>query len=240
MLESLASGETLDILCGEKLRMIQRRDGYRFSIDPLLLANFVTLKKNEALLDVGTGCGIIPIYLSMKGWKNRLVGIEIQNELHGLCLRNKALNNCENVEFVSGDARTLAGALGSFQVVVSNPPYVKERTGRKCPDSSRLVARSETTLSLSALMAVASSVLSTSGRLYLVYPAKRLAELVDESRNRRLEPKRLRFVHPRAGAPAILCLAECVKNSGVHVKVEPPLYVHTQHDYSDEVKTYYA
>ncbi len=240
MPESPRSDESLDTLCGGKLRVIQKKEGYRFSIDPLLLANFVTLKKNETLLDVGTGCGIIPIYLSIKGWSNRLVGIEIQDELYGLSLRNKELNDCANVEFVSGDVRTSCKGLGSFHVVVSNPPYVKERTGRKSPRPGRSVARSETALDLAALMDVASSALFTRGRLYLVYPAKRLAEVVHESKSRRLEPKRLRFVHSRAGEPAVLCLVECVKNGGVHLEVEPPLYIYADHAYTEEVKTYYA
>ncbi len=240
MPEPLSSDETLDTLCGKRLRVIQKREGYRFSIDPLLLANFVTLKKNETLLDVGTGCGIIPLYLAMKGCKNRLVGIEIQDELYDLSLRNRRLNDYANVEFTRGDVRTSCKDLGFFHVVVSNPPYVREKTGRKSPRESRSVARSEMSLDLAALMTVASSVLFTRGRLYLIYPAKRLAEVVHESRNKHLEPKRLRLVHSRTEEPAVLCLFECVKNGGVHLKVEPPLYIYSDHVYTEEVKAYYA
>ena len=218
--------ETLDILCNERVRLIQKKKGYRLSIDPLLLANFVRLKKHETLLDIGTGCGIIPIYMSKRGCTNRLVGIEIQDELYDLALRNRELNGCANVQFLKGDVRNRGKELGGFQVLVSNPPYVKDRTGRKSPGPSRLVARHESALDLGALLSVAYSVLGTRGRLYLIYPAKRLAELLHASKARGLEPKRLRFVHSRAGEPAVLSLVECLKGGGIDLKVESPLYIY--------------
>ena len=239
MPESVRNDETLDILCNEKVRVIQKKRGYRLSMDPLLLGNFITLKQKETLLDVGTGCGIIPIYLAAKGHANRLVGIEIQDELHELSLRNKELNRCSHVEFIKGDIRSRRKDLGCFHVMVSNPPYVKERAGRRNPAPSRLVARSETTLDLPALMSIAASMLFTHGRLYVIYPAKRLAELVYESKSRHLEPKRLRLIHSRRGEPAVLALVECVKDGGSHMLVEPPLYIFSGDDYTQEVKGYY-
>jgi len=235
-----ANDETLDILCNDRIRVIQKKHGYRLSMDPLLLANFVNVKRRETLFDVGTGCGIIPIYLAARGYANRLVGIEIQDELHDLSLRNKELNGCPNVEFIKGDIRLRRKDIGCFHVVVSNPPYVKERTGRKNPGPSRLVARSETMLDLPALISVAAAILFTHGRFYVIYPAKRLAELICESRNGRLEPKRLRLVHSREGEPAVLALVECVKGGGSDMKVEPPLYIFSGDDYTQEVKGYYA
>jgi tRNA1Val (adenine37-N6)-methyltransferase len=240
MSEPLGSDETLDVLCSEKVRVIQKKHGYRLSMDPLLLANFVTLKGHETLLDVGTGCGIIPIYMAAKGCGNRLTGIEIQDELYELSLRNRELNGCLNVEFFKGDARICRKNLGSFHVVVSNPPYVRERTGRKSPGPSRSLARCETALDLPALISVASSMLFSRGRFYLIYPAKRLAELMHESKSKRLEPKRLRLVHSRPGEPAVLFLVECVKDGGVDLKVEPPLYIFSDDGYSQEVRAYYA
>jgi tRNA1Val (adenine37-N6)-methyltransferase len=240
MPDFVAGDETLDVLCSERVRVIQKKQGYRLSMDPILLANFVALKRNETLLDVGTGCGIIPIYMAARGFGNRLVGIEIQDEMHALSLRNKELNGCLNVEFLKGDVKTCRKDLGFFNVVVANPPYVREKTGRKSHGPSRLVARCETALDLPALIAVSASMLFTHGRLYLIYPAKRLAELIHESKSRHLEPKRLRLVHSREGEPAVLFLIECVKDGGVNIKVESPLYIFSDNDYSQEVKTYYA
>ena len=241
MPDSVKSDETLDMLCNERVRLIQKKKGYRLSIDPLLLANFVRLKRHETLLDIGTGCGIIPIYMSERGCANRLAGIEIQDELYDLALRNLALNGCTNVEFFKGDARNRGKEFGSFHVVVSNPPYVKERSGRKSPGISRLIARHESSLDLGSLLSVASAVLGTHGRLYLIYPAKRLAELIHAAKAGGLEPKRLRLVHSRAGEPAVLCLVECLKGGGIDLKVEPPLYIYgDDDDYTEEVRTYYA
>lgn len=233
------SDETLDVLCNGRVRVIQKKDGYRLSIDPLLLANFVRLKKHETLLDIGTGCGIIPLYMSKRGCGNKLVGIEIQDELYDLALRNLELNRCANIEFLKGDVRERRKDLGGFQVVVSNPPYIKERTGRKSPGKSRLIARHESALDLDALLSAASSMLGTRGRLYLIYPAKRTGEVVHASKTMKLEPKRLRFVHSRAHEPAVLVLIECLKGGGAGLRVEPPLCIYEEDDYTEEVRSYY-
>ncbi len=239
MPERVFNDETLDILCNERVRLIQKKKGYRFSMDPLLLANFVKLKKRERLLDVGTGCGIIPIYLSKKGYTNKLVGIEIQNELYALAVRNKELNACANVEFIRGDVKAVAKELGNFQILISNPPYVKQKTGRTSPEQSRVVARYESDLDLSAVVSVASSVLSTGGRLCLIYPAERLGEVVYGAKSAKLEPKRLRLVHSRRNEPAALLLIECVKGGGAGLRVEAPLYIYEDGDYTEEVRGYY-
>jgi tRNA1Val (adenine37-N6)-methyltransferase len=238
MHEPVRPDETLDVLCNERMRLIQKKGGYRLSIDALLLANFVVLKRGETLLDIGAGCGIIPIYISRKGCENRIVGIEIQDELYDLARRNKELNGCANIEFVKGDVKTAGRELGSFHVVVSNPPYVKERTGRASPGQSRLIARYEAALDLPSLLSAASSRLLTRGRLYLIYPATRLAEVMYTSKPLGLEPKRLRLVHSRQGEAAVLCLLESMKGGGVNLKVEPPLYIYADDDYTQEVKTY--
>jgi tRNA1Val (adenine37-N6)-methyltransferase len=239
MPDVLETDETLDVL-GDSVRVIQKKKGYRLSVDPLLLANFVSLKAKETLLDVGTGCGIIPIYLAKKGYGNRLVGIEIQDDLYELSIRNRELNQCPNVEFVKGDVKTPGKALGNFHVLVSNPPYVKVKTGRACPEPSRLIARSEAFLDLPTLIGVASSRLYTHGRLYLIYPVRRLSDLISTASSAGLEPRRIRFVHSRKAEAAVLSLVECVKGGGVDLTVEPPLYIYSDNDYTQEVKAYYA
>lgn len=239
MPESIGPDETLDVLCSEKLQLIQRKKGYRFSIDSLFLANFVRLRKHERLLDVGTGCGIIPIYLSIMGCTNSLVGIEIQEELFNLAVRNQALNECGNIQFVRGDVRSFRFPRG-FHVVVSNPPYVKENTGRKSPTIERLLARHESLLQMPALLDIASSaLLGKKGRLYIIYPVSRLAEVLAEARMKGLEPRRLRFIHSREGESARLFLLECMREGGVDVKVEKPLYVFSENGYTEEVQAYY-
>lgn len=233
--------ETLDLLCNERLKIIQKKDGYRFSIDAILLANFIKLKKNERALDIGTGCGIIPIYMTLKGYKNNITGIEIQDELFGLAVRNREINNCKNLEFIKGDLESKIKELKAkpFDVVMSNPPYTKQDTGRRCPTDSRLVARYESALSLQSLLSAASSVLNRKGRLYLIYPVRRLGEVVYSAKSKRFEPKRLRFVHPKRDNKANLFLIEFIKEGGIEVTVEKPLYIYENIYYTDEIKNYY-
>lgn len=243
MTEAVAGrNETLDFLCEDRLKLIQRRDGYRFSIDAILLANFVTLKKRERLLDVGSGCGIIPVYLSKKGFENKMIGVEIQKDLFDLSLRNKAVNGCDNIDFIHGDIMSCVRHLKKtpFHVVISNPPYTKEKSGRKSPHHSRLLARYETSLDLERLISVSSSLLFKKGRFYIVYPARRLGELIYIARSGNLELKRVRFVYPKKNEEANLFLAEFIKEGGIGTNIQQPLYIYENSSYTDEVRGYYT
>jgi len=233
--------ETLDAICGQNLKLVQKKKGYRFSIDPILLANFVALKTGQSMLDIGTGCGIIPLYMAARGAANPMLGVEIQEELYHLAQRNRELNRADDVQFLKGDVRSLRATMsGLFHVVVSNPPYVKQRTGRSCPTRSRYLARQQSVLDLPALLSAAKRLLYSRGRLCLVYPSRRVGEVVFEAKARGLEPKRIRFVHPRPGEPSNLFLLECVKDGGPEVTVMEPLYVYRGEAYSDEVQSYYV
>ncbi|HBA53436.1 MAG TPA: SAM-dependent methyltransferase [Syntrophorhabdus aromaticivorans] len=242
MAERLGPDETLDILCNERLRIIQKKQGYRFSIDAILLANFVVLKTHERLLDIGTGCGIIPTYIARKGYRNEMVGVEIQKDLYDVALKNKTLNNCDQVTFLHGDVGLKSKDLKNhpFHVVVSNPPYTKERSGRTSPQPSRLVARYESSLNLEELVSIASSLLYKRGRFYVIYPSRRLGEIISAARAGKLEPKRVRFIHPRKEEGSNLFLAEFVKEGGIGTAVETPLYIYENSQYTDEVKGYYV
>lgn len=241
MAEALRSGETLDVLCHDRLQIIQRKKGYRFSVDAILLANAVRLRKGERLLDIGTGCGIIPIYLSRKGAANLMTGIEIQEDLYDLAVRNRELNGCTNIRFMQGDMRTRVQELQRtpFHVVVSNPPYTRALAGRASPDPSRHTARHDTLLDLDTLLEVSARVLYTKGRLYTIYPAGRTGELVSTAAAKGLELKRLRSVHPRPEEEANLILTEFVKGARAGTRVERPLYVFGENGNTEEVKEYY-
>ncbi|MCX5798903.1 MAG: methyltransferase [Proteobacteria bacterium] len=242
MNEKIGKDETLDILCNEGLKIIQKKEGYRFSIDAILLANFIILKKDERLLDIGTGCGIIPIYISKKGYKNYMVGIEIQEELLCLAIKNKALNKCEHIQFLNGDIKSNTKELKKtqFHVIVSNPPYTKESTGRRSPKHSRFIARYESSLNLADLISTSSALLHKGGRLYVIYPSKRLGELIHTAREKRLEPKRLRFIHSKKEEKSNLFLTEFIKEGGIGTTVEQPLYIYENGGYTEEIKTYYT
>lgn len=243
MREIVGKDETLDILCNEKLRIIQKKHGYRFSIDAILLASFVRLRKHERLLDIGSGCGIIPIYIARRGCTNDMTGIELQKDLCDAAEKNRILNGCEDhVRFINGDIRSLARDMKKdpFQVVVSNPPYTRQRSGRTCPNESRYLARYEEKLDIDSLTSAASSLLSMKGRFYVIYPAHRLGELVHAAQAKSLTLKKLRIVYPRQNEKANLILAEFLKGAGIGVTIEEPLYVYNGTEISDEVKKYYS
>jgi tRNA1Val (adenine37-N6)-methyltransferase len=239
---TIAGLDTVELLCEEKLKIIQKKHGYRFSIDAFLLANFITLKKGERLLDIGAGCGIIPIYIAKKGYANFMLGVEIQDELFSLALKNKELNNLgDRISFLRGDIKKHVRTLKQtpFHVVVSNPPYTKKGTGRASPGHSRYIARYESRLDLSGLLSAASSLLNKKGRFYVIYPAKRLGELINTAGLNRLELKRLRIVCPRRDEGANLFLAEFIKEGGIGVTIEKPLYIYENGHITEEVEKYY-
>ena len=238
-----SAGETLEILCGEKLKILQRKDAYRFSIDAFLLANFAVLKAGERMLDIGSGCGIIPIYMAKCGYTNHMTGVEIQEELFSLAEKNKALNGItdNNVRFIHDNIENYMEQIDKpFNVVISNPPYTKENTGRQCPERSRFIARHESHLDLSGLVRSAARALNKKGRFSVIYPARRLGEAVCVSQEHRLTLKRLRMVHPRQGEKANLFLAEFMKEGGIGVTVENPLYIYENRTLSAEVQKYYT
>ena len=241
-MEITAVDETLDILCNNRLRMIQKKRGYRFSIDAVILANFITLKKHERVLDIGTGCGIIPIYMAVNGKTNSIIGVEIQEELFDVSQKNILINDTPNVKFIHGDIKYMERELKRtpFHVVVANPPYTKRHTGRKSNQASRVMARYESQIELSTLVSIASSLLFKKGRFYTIYPSKRLGELIYTAKTYRLEPKRMRFIHPSKEKPANLFLAEFIKEGGIEIKVEKPLYIYDNDNYTDELQTYYS
>ncbi len=242
MRDIVGKDETLDILCNEHLKIVQKKTGYRFSIDAVLLAAFVVLKKHERLLDIGSGCGIIPIYIAKKGCTNNMTGVEIQRDLYETAQKNRAINECEkHIHFINADIRSLLKDMKKtpFHVIVSNPPYTKRQSGRMCPGHSRLLARCEETLDLEALASAASALLLEKGRFYIIYPARRFGELVHAAESRRLALKRLRPVYPRRDEKANLVLAEFVKDGGVGATIEKPLYVYDGDTVSMEVKNYY-
>ncbi|HEY3276471.1 MAG TPA: methyltransferase domain-containing protein [Syntrophorhabdaceae bacterium] len=242
MPEIAGADETLELLCDEELKIVQKKEGYRFSVDAILLANFIHLKKGERLLDIGTGCGIIPIYMMRKGFCNNMTGIELQPGLFQTAVKNKAINGCENIEFIEGDATSPQIDLkkARFDVAVSNPPYTRKGTGRRSPDDSRHIARHEEHLDLSRLLSLTSSLLHGKGRLYLIYPSTRIGEVMGCARAHRMEPKRLRFIHSREAEESILFLAEFLKDGGAGTVVEKPLYIYKETDYTEEVRSYYT
>ena len=225
----LSPDETLDSLFNGRLKILQKREGYRFSIDAVLLSKFVNIRRNEKAIDLGTGCGILPLILSQTTNACSIVGVEIQKELAECAIKNVILNRLEDrISILRRDFRKLKASFppGSFDVVLSNPPYRKYRTGRINPSPQKAIARHEIKGTLNDLASIASYLLPHKGRFYLIFPSSRTADLLLTLRRKSLEPKRFQFVHPRMGESAKFILIESVKSSGVELNIMPPLILH--------------
>jgi tRNA1Val (adenine37-N6)-methyltransferase len=226
MMVTPSSDETLDTFFDRRIKILQKKRGYRFSVDAILLAQFSKIRKNEKVIDLGTGCGILPLLLSHQTNAHSFVGVEIQEGLAELAKRNVLLNRLENrISILQNDFRKLKNIFPpeSFDVVLSNPPYRKYRTGRMNPTQEKAIARHELQGTLEDLVSIASYLLPPKGRCYLIFPALRTVDLLGVLRNQRLEPKRLQFVYPRLHEEAHFILAESMKDSGVELKVMGPL-----------------
>lgn len=227
----LRPGERLDDLGRGGLRIIQHPGRFPFAIDAVLLAWYATVRGKARVLDLGTGCGVVPLLLAGRHPQAQITGLEIQAETADMAARSVALNGlADRVRIDCGDYRqvgTLYGH-GTFDVVTMNPPYREPGRGLISPANARALARHELTGTLADAVKAASIAVKFGGRVAVVFLAERLADLVAAMREQRLEPKRLRFVHPRAGRPANLLLLEAVKGGGPGLTVEPPLMVYEE------------
>ncbi|UFS72710.1 methyltransferase [Geomonas sp. RF6] len=230
--------ETLDQLTGYDLKLVQPRHGYRFSLDPLLLADFAGVREGERVIDLGTGCGVMALVLARLAPSAQVVGVEFQEEMAGIAARNVELNGLmARVEIVEEDVVSLKGrfAVDSFDLVVSNPPYRRPGTGKISPRAGRDEARHETTATLADFMAAAKYLVKPSGRICFIYHPCRLAELMAHAAALKLAPLRLRMVHGNSGADARMFLIELVKGRSGELRVEPPMTVRDQDGaYSEE------
>ncbi len=235
--------ETLDDLRSGGLKVIQKKDGYRFSLDPVLLCAFAKIGVSESVVDLGTGSGVIPLLLARRSEAARITGVEIQPELADRARRSLMFNGLQDrVAIVERDLRELRGALDpqSCDVVLSNPPYRRVDTGRTAPVAERAAARHELAGGLDDFLAAAAYLLGQGGRFYIIYLAERLAELLAAMSRQRLEPKRLRSVHSRSGEPARMVLVEGRRNGRPGMMVEAPLYVYDGENYTAEVLAIYG
>jgi tRNA1Val (adenine37-N6)-methyltransferase len=222
----LSPDETLDTFLNGRLQVLQKRGGYRFSVDSILLSQFIRIRKNEKVVDLGTGCGILPLLLSQTAKTSLFIGVEIQKGLAECAQKNVVLNHLDGrISILRQDFRELKRTFppGSFDVVLSNPPYRKYRSGRINPAAEKAVARHEIKGTLKDLISTASYLLPPKGRCYLIFPAARTVDLFVALRDGALEPKRLQFVHPRLEAEAKFVLLESIKTSGAELKVMSPL-----------------
>lgn len=244
MTVELKERERVDDLQRNGYRIIQRTDGFCFGMDAVLLSGFAMVKKGERALDLGTGTGIIPILLEAKTEGEHFSALEIQREVADMARRSVSLNGLEEkIQIVEGDIREASQIFGaaSFDVVTSNPPYMNDAHGLKNPDLPKAIARHEVLCTLDDVVREASRVLKTGGRFYMVHRPHRLAEIITVLRGYKLEPKRMKMVHPFADRDANMVLIEAVKGGGVFLKMEAPVIVFKEPGfYADEIRDVYG
>ena len=239
--------ETLETLSVGNIQLLQGENGYRYSLDPILLSRFVRIKKTFRVVDLGSGCGILPILLAKLSPAEGLIGIELQPSLAERSIRNVTLNNLQDrVQILPGDIRNIRKLLpaGSIDLVVSNPPYRSLDSGRIAPDDERAAARHEIAGGLVDFVAAGKWLLKNGGHFALIYLAERLPELMVTMVAAGIEPKRLRMIHSQQGEAAKLVLLEGRKGGRPGLKVEKPLFIYQnsggREDYTEELLHMYG
>jgi len=223
--------ETLDTLFEGRLKILQGKEGYRFSIDALLLAHFANPRPRDRIIDLGTGCGVVPLVLAFRRKAESVIGIELQPSLADLARRNVVLNGFSSrIEIREGNFKELVPEKnrGTFDLGVSNPRYRKVGSGRINPSKERALARHEILATLEDVLRTGHHLLKNKGRFCLIYPAARTADVFQLLRRFHLEPKRAQFVHSLPEDPASLLIVEALKEGKIQTQILPPFFIYQE------------
>lgn len=231
-----------DLLGYRDLKIVQDNDMFSFSLDSILLANFVSLNKNiNSILDIGCGNAPIPIILSTRS-DAKITGVEIQKDVYNLALESVKINNLD-INIINDDINDfyVNTESDSFDVITCNPPFFKINEGSKFNDSEyKMIARHEVKLNLKDIVKVSRKLLKNNGVLALVHRPDRLIDIICLMREYNIEPKKIRFVYPYIGSESNMVLIEGRKNGKAGLKVFDPLYCHKSNgEYTDEVLKYF-
>ncbi len=223
------------------VKIMQPKKGARFTLDSLLLADFCRIKSHDAILEPGSGTGIISLLLASKFSGSSVVAVEAQTAVAHICSQNISDNGLDDrIVLLNQDIREIHHTLkpGSFDAIVANPPYTHTGTGRQSPVQERLTSRHDRLGTIQTWLDLR-IYLRNKGRYFLIFPASRASEIIYLLRTGKLEPKRVRFVHPWKDKPASLILIEAMKSAAPGLVVLPPLIVHEGAGYSLEMKQIY-
>jgi tRNA1(Val) A37 N6-methylase TrmN6 len=224
MCPEIRPDECIDQFLEGRLKLIQSRDGYRFSIDAVLLSEFVTIRPEDVVVDIGTGCGVILLILLLTKPAGHVFGLEIQEALASQAQRNAVLNGFEDkMGIILGDIKNPPMVNKFADVVICNPPYRKAESGRINPDQRRAIARHEILASIDDILRAARNLLTKKGRLAMIYPSVRLVDILLRMRRYDLEPKKVRINYPGLQSGARLTLIEAVLGGKPGLEIRPPL-----------------
>lgn len=221
---------------GRPLRIIQNPDWFCFGTDAVLLANFADVRKGNSVMDLGTGTAIIPLLLAAKTNAGHIDALEIQQEVAEMAKRSIELNQLGGqINVITGDLVGYKTAK-QYDVVVCNPPYKKADTGILSKNEKLLIARNEVCCRLHDVISTAARILRPFGRFAMIHRPERLADIICDMREQRIEPKRIQYIHPMRGRPPSMVMVEGVKGAKPYIKTECPLIICGENgQYTEEV-----
>lgn len=235
----LLEGERIDLLGRKGLRIIQNPQKFKFTIDAFLLTGFIEPKKNHRIIDLGTGGGVLPLLIASRQEVQCICGLEIQPELASMAGRSVALNGLEGkITILEGDLRNLPDTLkpNSFDYVITNPPFFATVQGIISENHALAKAKFEIDCTLEDVVKSAARLVRANGRVAIIYPAARLADLLLNMAKVHLSPARLRPVYPKPGVGANLVLMEARPSAKCPLEVLPPLTINNETgEYSAEM-----
>lgn len=235
--------ERLDDLHRNGYMIIQDPKRFCFGIDAVLLSDFAQASKKEIVLDLGTGTGVIPILMEAKNEAEKYYALEIQHESAEMAARSVKLNNLDDkIKIIEGDIKELTALFkpSYFDVITVNPPYMNHNGGLKNNFSPKAIARHEILCSLDDILIGSSKLLKSGGRFYMIHRPNRLAEIIFKLKEHKMEPKKMRFVHPYIYKEPTMVLIEAVRSGKPMTRVMPPLIIYNENgEYTKEIYDIY-
>ncbi|MCP3943338.1 MAG: methyltransferase [Desulfobacteraceae bacterium] len=220
---------TVETFFKNRIKIYQPEDGYRYSMDPVILAAQVVSFPGCKIIDIGCGCGIIPLILGFRHKDTHIIGVEIQSQLAQLATKNISQNMMSNqIQILNQDIRTTTSldTQGLADIIVSNPPYKKKNSGRLNPNIQKAVARHEIKLELSQFFSSAHRLLKPLGQLLFIFPADRLEDIILAIQPLDFKLNWIRFIHTKKTNNAKLILVSGLKEGHGSCIVRPPLYIY--------------
>lgn len=240
----LKENERIDALQYKGLKLIQNKDGFCFGVDSVLLSDFAKrIKKNSMVVDIGTGTGIVGLLLCAKTNLKKIYGVEIQKDVAEMAKRSIKMNELqEKFEIINCDINNIFEFLeaNSIDSIVTNPPYKKANTGVKNEDEKQMISRHEVKCTLDDIIEKSSKLLKDRGEFFMVHRAERIVDIMCCLRKYRLEPKIIRFVHPKQNEKPNLILVKAIKYANPFLKIDKPLVIYNEEgNYTEEINKIY-
>ena len=223
------------------LVIMQNTDWFSFSLDSVLLPNFVTINKNiENIIDFCTGNAPIPIILSTKT-NAKIYGVELQKEIYELAVKTIKLNNLENkIEIINDDIKNLSNYFETefFDIITCNPPYFKYSENSNINKNKiKTIARHEVYINLNIIFSIAKKILKNGGVIAMVHRPDRVIEIIETRKKNNIEPKKIQFIYPKENSECNAILIEGKKNGKPGLKILKPVYVHDEDgNYKEDIK----